>query len=74
MSTERANDLAHICNDLARQGKDFSTIWGMVLKGRSIIGGLPSHRLKATHSLLDVPLMTGEHLVYDEDAKEFNVE
>jgi hypothetical protein len=74
MSTERANDLAQICNDLVRRGKDFPTVWGMVLKGRSIIAGVPSHKLKATHSFLDVPLMTGEHLVYDEDANEFKVE
>ena len=52
MSTERANDLALMCNDLVRQGKDFSTVWGMALEGRSVVGAVPSHRLKATHSLL----------------------
>ena len=73
MSTERANDLAQTCTELVRRGKDFPTIWATVLKCHTLVEGIPRQRLEGTRSLLEIPLITGEHLVFDADAKHFSV-
>jgi len=73
MSKERANDLAQTCTGLVRQGKDFPTIWATLLKNHTLVEGIPRQRIEGTRSLLDIPLITGEWLVFDGDAKEFNV-
>jgi hypothetical protein len=74
MSKERANDLARTCTELVRKGKDFPTVWGTVLKGHTLVEGIPRQRLEGKRSLLDIPLITGERLVFDGDAKEFRVD
>lgn len=73
MSTERANDLAQMCTELVRQGKDFPTIWATVLKSHTLVEGIPRQRFEEMRSLLEIPLITGEHLVFDGDAKHFSV-
>ncbi len=73
MSKERANDLAQTCTDLVRKGKDFPTIWGAVLKGHTLVEGIPRQRLEGARSLLYIPLITGDWLVFDGNAKEFGV-
>jgi hypothetical protein len=73
MSTERANDLAQMCTELVRQGKDFPTIWATVLKSHTLVEGIPCQRFEGMRSLLEIPLITGEHLVFDGDAKHFSV-
>jgi hypothetical protein len=74
MSKERANDLARKCTELVRQGKDFPTVWGAALKSHPLVNGIPRQRIEGARSLLDIPLITGEQLVFDGDAKEFRVE
>jgi hypothetical protein len=74
MSKERANDLAQTCNELVRQGKDFPTIWATVLKGHTLVEGIPRQKIAGTRSLLEIPLITGERLVFNGDAKEFSVD
>jgi hypothetical protein len=74
MFNERANDLARACTDLVQKGKDFPTIWGTMLKGHALVEGIPRQRILGKRSLLDIPLVTGDKLVFDEDAKKFNVE
>jgi hypothetical protein len=74
MFKERASDLAHACTDLVRKGKDFPTVWGTVLKGHALVEGIPRQRLEGKRSLLEIPLITGNRLVFDGDAKEFRVE
>jgi hypothetical protein len=74
MSMERANDLARHCTELVRQGKDFSTVWSMLLKTHALVEGTARQRLECDRSLLDIPLITGEQLVYDADVREFRVQ
>jgi hypothetical protein len=74
MSKERANDFARRCTELVRQGKDFPTVWGAVLKSHTLVEGIPRQRIEGARSLLDIPLITGEQLVFDGDAKEFRIE
>jgi len=50
-----------------------------VLRGHALVEGIPrqrpeGQRLEGKQSLLDVPLITGERLVFDGDAKEFRVD
>jgi len=74
MLNERANDLAQACTQLALNGKNFPTIWSAVLKTHTLVEGTPRQRLFGQRSLLDIPLVTGDTLVFDEDTKKFNVE
>jgi hypothetical protein len=74
MSNEKADDLARKCTDLARKGNSFPTVWSRVLKGHSLIDGIPRERLEGKKSLLFIPLITGDWLVFDADAKEFRVD
>jgi hypothetical protein len=74
MSNETANDLAPACTELARKGKSFLTIWAAKLKRHALVEGIPRQRFLGTRSFLDIPLITGDKLVFDEDVKKFNVE
>jgi hypothetical protein len=73
MSKERANDLARLCTDVVRKGDDFPTVWHTLLKGHPLVEDIPRQRVEGNRSLLDVPLITGERLVFDADAKRFSV-
>ncbi len=74
MSKERATDLARQCTELARKGKEFPIIWSTLLKTHPLVKGIPRQRFERNRSLLNVPLITGEQLVFDADVKEFRVQ
>ncbi len=73
MVGERAYDLAQLCTELVRKGNDFPTVWNTVLKGNALIDGIPRSTLEGAKSVLEIRLITGERLVFDGDAKKFNV-
>jgi hypothetical protein len=73
MWEERANDLARLCTDVVRKGEDFPTVWQTLLKGHPLVVGIPRQRLDGNRSLLEIPLITGERLLFDGDAKRFSV-
>jgi hypothetical protein len=73
MSRERANDLARTCTELVREGKDFPSVWASVLKSHLLVEGIPRSKIEETRTLLEVPLITGERLVFYSDTKEFAV-
>jgi hypothetical protein len=74
MSRERARDLARQCTDTVRKGNDFPVVWSTLLKSHTLVAGMPRQRLEGNRSLLDIPLITGEQLVFDADVKEFRVQ
>jgi hypothetical protein len=74
MSKERASDLARHCTELVRKGNDFTTIWSTLLKDHTLIEGIPREKLERNRSLLRIPLVTGELLVFDSDVQEFRVQ
>ena len=74
MSKERASDLARQCTELVRNGNDFSTVWSTLLKRHILVEGIPRERLERDRSLLNIPLITGEQLVFDADVKEFRIQ
>jgi hypothetical protein len=74
MSKERASDLARHCTELVRKGNDFTTVWSTLLKDHTLVDGIPREKLERNRSLLRIPLVTGELLVFDSDIKEFRVQ
>jgi hypothetical protein len=74
MSSERASELARQCTELVRKGNDFPNVWSALLKSHALVNGIPQQRLEHNRSLLDIPLITGERLVFDADVKEFRVQ
>ena len=74
MSNERASDLARHCTELVRKGNDFTTVWSTLLKDHTLVEGIPREKLEHNRSLLRIPLVTGEMLVFDSDVKEFRVQ
>ena len=73
MPTERAHDLARLSTDAVRKGEDFPTVWHTLLKHHPLVEGIPRQRLEDNRGLLDIPLITGERLVFDAEAKRFSV-
>ena len=73
MSKERASDLARHCTELVRKGNDFTTVWSSLLK-HTLVEGIPRQKHERSRSLLRIPLITGEQLVFDPDVKEFRVQ
>jgi len=73
MSKERAADLAQACTELVWHGKDFPTVWETLLKSHTLVDGIPHQRLEGRRCPLEIPLITGQRLVFDGDAKEFGV-
>jgi hypothetical protein len=74
MSKERAGDLARQCTELIRRGNNFHTIWSTLLKGHALVEGIPREKVERNRSLLQIPLITGEQLVFDAEVKEFRVQ
>jgi hypothetical protein len=73
MSKERASDLARQCTELIRSS-DFPTVWSTLLRRHILVDGVPQEKLERNRSLLNIPLITGEQLVFDADIKEFRVQ
>jgi hypothetical protein len=73
MSKERVSDLARHCTELVRRGNDFTTVWSTLLKDHTLVEGIPREKLERNRSLLRIPLVIGELLVFDPDVKEFRV-
>jgi hypothetical protein len=74
MSIETASDLARLCTDAVRRGETFPTVWHTMLRSHPLVKGIPQQRLEGNRSLLDIPLTTGERLIFDGDAKRFRLQ
>jgi len=74
MSKEKASDLARWCTELVRRGNGFPIVWSTLLKSHALVEGIPRQRFERNRSLLHIPLVTGEQLVFDADVKEFRVQ
>jgi hypothetical protein len=74
MSKERVQDLARTCTEAVKAGADFQLVWHSLLNGHPLVDGIPRERIEREHRLLDIPLITGERLVFDEQSKTFSVE
>ena len=71
---ERSYYLAQLCTEMVQDGNDFPTVWNTILKGHPLVDDDISHfNPEGTRSLLEIPLITGERLVFDRDRNKFNV-
>jgi len=73
MGEENASDLLHECAGALQEGTDFPTVWNTMLKDHALVAGIPIQKFEGTRSLLVVPLVTGQWLLFDGDAKEFSL-
>jgi hypothetical protein len=74
MSRQKVRDLARQCTELMRRGNSFPAIGSTLLRGHNLVEGIPRERTERSRSLLHIPLITGEQLVFDWDVKEFRVQ
>jgi len=74
MSNERASDLARQCTELVRRGSDFSTLWFVLLESHTLVEGAPQQIVERDRRLLNIPLVTGEQLIFDADVREFRIQ
>jgi hypothetical protein len=56
------------------RGSGFPDVWQTVLKGNPLVAGIPRQRLAGTRSVLEIPLITGEAILYDVDLKQFSLD
>jgi hypothetical protein len=71
---ETATDVARRCSAVAKKGASFATIWSRVLKTHRLVEGIPRERIVHGRTLLRIPMITGEWLVFDADLREFRIE
>jgi hypothetical protein len=62
------------CVQASSGGADFPTIWHTLLKPHPLVSGIPHQRLHGLRSVLAIPLITGQALVYDGERKAFSLE
>jgi hypothetical protein len=65
-----SDELVTKCTEAMNFGLDFPTIWETMLKPSPRVLGVPIQRLEGTRTYLEVPLVRGDYLVIDIDAKE----
>ena len=66
--------LVHKCGQATSQGADFPTVWHTVLKRDPLVAGVPRQRLEGARAFLEIPLVTGQSLIYDGDVRSFSLE
>jgi hypothetical protein len=67
---ETSAELLTRCLAASRNGADFPAIWHSVLKGHTLVVGAPVNSVRAGHITLEVPLITGQRLVFDSSSSE----
>jgi hypothetical protein len=66
-----AERLTAACLAAASTGADFPTVWRTVLKGHAAVTGRPVQRLDGTSTFLEIPLITGERIVFGPGPKDY---
>jgi len=73
MPRERSYYLAQLCTELVQDGNDFPIVWDTVLKDHPLVEDIPQFRREDPRPLLEIKLITGERLVFDDARKKFSV-
>jgi hypothetical protein len=74
MMKETATDLARRCTELAKKGASFAIIWGRVLKAHRLVEAIPREKNVHGRTLLRIPMITGEWMIFDGELREFRIE
>lgn len=61
------------CAAAMRRGQDFPAIWSQILKGHPLVLGVPVQAIQGDRPTLEMPLITGQRLVFDSVRKEFTL-
>ena len=69
-----STELRAWCASAIRRGADFASVWTQVLKQNSLVCGRPRQRAQTFHPMVEVALVTGERLVYDQSTREFSLD
>jgi hypothetical protein len=69
----KIHELVRDCNDAMRRGIDFPTLWHTIIKPHPTVIGVPVQRLDGSRTYLEVPLLRGDWLVIDTDARTVNL-
>lgn len=63
-------DLLQECTEAMRSGVDFPTLWNTIIKPHPAVSGMPVQRTDSDgRPYLEIPLLRGDWLVIDFDAK-----
>ncbi len=62
-------DLVRECREAMRRGADFPTLWHSIIKRHPAVKGVPVQRLDGDRPYVEVPLIRGDWLVIDNDAR-----
>jgi len=66
-----SNNLLKRCVESMRAGMDFPTLWHTVIKPHPSVAGVPIQRLdEQNRPYIEVPLLRGDRLVIDFDARD----
>jgi hypothetical protein len=68
-----ASELVRTCLVAKAQGADFPTVWQTVLRGNPLVVGIPRQTITETHARLEIPLITGHHVIYDSTRNEYTL-
>ncbi len=60
---ETPEGLLVACEDAAREGTDFPTVWMTILNPHGLVIGLPTHRILDGEAQIVVRLATGQTLI-----------
>ncbi|MBI3513837.1 MAG: hypothetical protein HY060_07225 [Proteobacteria bacterium] len=55
-------------------GTDFPTVWHTILKGHPLVAGIPRQTITEARSQLEIPLVTGDRLIYDSTRNEYTLQ
>lgn len=67
-------NLVERCTEANGRGADFPTVWHTVLKRDPLVAGIPRQRMAGAKSVLEIPLITGQCILYDGDLRRFSLE
>jgi hypothetical protein len=62
MTDASAADLLRQCGEAREVGRDFPTIWNVILKRHPLVKGLPRHEIRGGEALIIVELLSGQRL------------
>jgi hypothetical protein len=62
-------DLVQKCNEAMSLGVDFPTLWHTIIKPDPTVIGPPIQRLDGDRTYLAIPLLRGDFLVIDNEAR-----
>jgi hypothetical protein len=70
---ETSSVLLQRCASAARDGADFPTVWDSILRRHRLVTGPPVQAIRDGHPRLEIPLMTGQSIVFDSSSGEYSI-